>query len=176
MVIAAADTFRAAANEQLEIWAERAGAAARPPGAGLRPCRGGVRCGRRPPSRTGADVVIIDTAGRLHTSVNLMEELEEDQARDPEAGSRRRPTKCSWCSTHPPDRTASSRRSSSTRRSGVTGLVLTKLDGTAKGGIVLAIAREMNVPVRFIGVGEGLEDLQPFDRRGVRGGAVRRGG
>ena len=74
-----------------------------------------------------------------------------------------RRTRCCWCSTPPPGRTAWSRRASSPRASGVTGIVLAKLDGTAKGGIVVAIARELNLPIRYVGVGEKAEDLLPFD-------------
>ena len=104
--------------------------------------------------------MLIDTAGRLHTKTGLMDELGkvkrviEKQARS---------TRCCSCSTPPPARTACSRPRSSPRSSTITGIVLTKLDGTAKGGIVIAVQRELGVPVKLVGLGEGPDDLAPFD-------------
>ncbi len=161
VVLGAADTFRAAAVEQLELWAQRAGVGFvkgppdTDPGA---VAYDAIATGRR----EGADVVIIDTAGRLHTQDDLMAELAKVRR---VIGSRspRRPTRRSSPSTPPQVRTACARLGCSPRRSAVTGLVLTKLDGTAKGGIALAIAHELGIPVKMIGVGEQLEDLRPFD-------------
>ena len=161
VVVGAADTFRAAAEEQLEIWAERAGAA----------FVGGER-GRDPAAiafdaieraeRDGADVVIIDTAGRLHTQQNLMEEL----AKVRRVIERRLPG-----APHETllvvDATTGQNGLQQARlfgeAVGVTGVALTKLDGSAKGGIAVAIAHELGLPVKLIGIGERLEDLRPFD-------------
>ena len=109
------------------------------------------------------DVVLVDTAGRLHNKQNLMNELNKiRRVIDREVPDSATGRRC-WCWTPPPGRTASSRPSSLVRAAGITGIVLTKLDGTAKGGVVLAIAKELGVPVKFVGVGEGIDDLQPFD-------------
>jgi fused signal recognition particle receptor len=107
-------------------------------------------------------VSIVDTAGRLHTQSNLMEELAKVR-RVIEAGSKGARTRRCSSSTRRPARTAFSRRACSARRSGVTGVALTKLDGSRKGGIAVAIAYELGLPVKLIGVGEGLDDLRPFD-------------
>ncbi len=161
VLLAAADTFRAAAGEQLEIWAERAGV----------PCIGG-QPGADPGAvlfdalqaarARGYDLVLADTAGRLHTKYNLMQELQK---------VRRVAAKAVPGAPHEVwlvlDATTGQNALPQAREFhqavGVTGLILTKLDGTAKGGAVFAIARELGLPVRFIGVGEGLEDLLPFD-------------
>ena len=111
----------------------------------------------------GNDVVIVDTAGRLHTQQHLMEELAKVRTRDRAQAARRARTRRCCRSTPPPARTACARRCCSARPVDVTGIVLTKLDGTAKGGIALAIAQELGVPVKLIGIGEGIEDLRPFD-------------
>ncbi len=161
VVIGAADTFRAAAVEQLERWAERAecefvkGKENSDPGA---VAFDAVRRGRE----TGADVVIVDTAGRLHTQDNLMEELTKIRRviakQLPEAPHETLMTV---------DATTGQNGLRQAKLFGeavdVTGIVLTKLDGTAKGGIALAIASELGIPVKLIGVGEQLEDLRPFD-------------
>jgi len=161
VVIAAADTFRAAANEQLEIWAERAGAVLVRQSQGADPAAVAFDAVASAISH-GADVVIVDTAGRLHTRVNLMEELAKIkrviQKRLPGA-----PHEVLLVLDASTGQNGLQQARQFDASVGVTGLVLTKLDGTAKGGIVLAVTREMGVPVRFIGVGEGLEDLQPFD-------------
>jgi fused signal recognition particle receptor len=111
----------------------------------------------------GADVIIIDTAGRLHTKVNLMEELRKIkrviQKRDPSS-----PHEVLLAIDASTGQNGLEQAKQFGASVGVTGLILTKLDGTAKGGIVLAIARELNIPVKYIGVGEGIADLQPFDR------------
>jgi fused signal recognition particle receptor len=161
VVLGAADTFRAAAVEQLELWSERAG----------------VRFVKGPPEsdpgsvayeaiatgrREGADVVIVDTAGRLHTQDNLMAELGKIRRviakQIPEAPHE---TLLTVDATTGQNGLRQARLFS--EAIDVSGLVLTKLDGTAKGGIALAIAHELKIPVKLIGVGEQLEDLRPFD-------------
>ncbi len=161
VVLAAADTFRAAAVEQLQRWAERAGAEfVRGPDNGD---PGSVAYeGVRVALETGADVVIVDTAGRLHTQDNLMEEL---------AKIRRVIGKQIPDAPHEVLLTVDATTGQNGLRQAqlfsaaieVDGLVLTKLDGTAKGGIALAIAHDLGIPVKLIGVGEKLEDLRPFD-------------
>ena len=161
MLLAAADTFRAAAAEQLETWAERAGCELVRGEAGSDP--GAVVFDAIEAAKArGHDVVIVDTAGRLHTQQHLMDELRK--VRKVIASRRRaRPTRRCSRSTPPPARTGCARRCCSARPWTSTGIVLTKLDGTAKGGIALAIAQELGVPVKLIGIGEALEDLRPFD-------------
>jgi fused signal recognition particle receptor len=162
VVIGSADTFRAAANEQLEIWAKRAGAEIIQQRQGADPAAVAFDAVKSATAH-GADVVIIDTAGRLHTKVNLMEELKK---------IRRVIAKQNAAFPHDVllviDASTGQNGLQQARQfsaaAGVTGVVLTKLDGTAKGGIVLAISKELNLPIRFIGVGEGIDDLQPFDR------------
>jgi fused signal recognition particle receptor len=162
VTIAAADTFRAAANEQIGVWAERAGAALIQQKHGADPAAVAFDAVRAAASR-GADVMIIDTAGRLHTKVNLMEELRKIrrvmQKHDPAA-----PHEVLLAIDASTGQNGLQQARQFGASVGVTGLILTKLDGTAKGGIVLAISRELNIPVKFIGVGEGIEDLEPFNR------------
>jgi fused signal recognition particle receptor len=161
VVLAAADTFRAAAVEQLELWAERAGAAfvRGEPGADPGSVAYDAIASAR---RDGADVVIIDTAGRLHTQDDLMGELAKIgrviSKQIPEAPHE---TLLTVDATTGQNGLRQARLFS--EAVSVTGLVLTKLDGTAKGGIALAIAHELGIPVKLIGVGEQLEDLRPFD-------------
>jgi fused signal recognition particle receptor len=162
VVIGAADTFRAAANEQLEVWARRAGAVVISQGPGADPAAVAFDAVSAAGAR-GADVVIIDTAGRLHTKVNLMEELKKIR-RVVQKALPGAPHDVFLVIDASTGQNGLRQAEQFAASAGVTGLVLTKLDGTAKGGIVLAISREMNIPVRFIGVGEGIEDLQPFDR------------
>ncbi len=161
VVLAAADTFRAAAVEQLEQWAERAGAAFVRGPDGADP--GAVAYDAMlAATRDGADVVIVDTAGRLHTQDDLMGEL---------AKIRRVIAKQSPGAPHETLLTVDATTGQNGLRQAqlfsqaidVSGLVLTKLDGTAKGGIALAIAGELGIPVKLIGTGEKLEDLRPFD-------------
>lgn len=161
VVVGAADTFRAAAVEQLEVWAERAGVAfvKGPPNADP----GSVAFDAvEVAKRDGADVVIIDTAGRLHTQDNLMAELAKVKRvigkQIPEAPHE---TLLTVDATTGQNGLRQARMFSESVP--VTGLVLTKLDGTAKGGIALAIAHELGIPVKLIGIGEQLEDLRPFD-------------
>jgi fused signal recognition particle receptor len=162
VMIAAADTFRAAANEQIEIWAERAGAEMVQQRHGSDPAAVAFDAVRAASAR-GSDVVIIDTAGRLHTKVNLMEELKKIkrviQKLDPTA-----PHEVLLVIDASTGQNGMQQAKQFGAAVGVTGLVLTKLDGTAKGGIVLAIAREMNIPVKYVGLGEDIDDLQPFDK------------
>ena len=162
VVIAAADTFRAAANEQIAVWADRAGAELIRQKQGSDPAAVAFDAVRAGAAR-GADVVIIDTAGRLHTKVNLMEELRKIrrviQKHDPSA-----PHEVLLVIDASTGQNGLQQARQFGASVGVTGLVLTKLDGTARGGIVLAIAREFDIPVKFVGVGEGIGDLQPFVR------------
>jgi fused signal recognition particle receptor len=161
VVLAAADTFRAAGVEQLELWAQRAGAAfVRGPDGGD---PGSVAYDAVAQARrTGADVVLIDTAGRLHTQDDLMAELVKIRRvigkQIPEAPHE---TLLTVDATTGQNGLRQARLFS--EAVDVTGLVLTKLDGTAKGGIALAIAHDLGIPVKLIGVGEQLEDLRPFD-------------
>jgi len=161
VLIAAADTFRAAAIEQLAIWSERAGAEFVRHKHGADPAAvafDGVEAARA----RGIDIVLIDTAGRLHTKTNLMEELKKIQ---------RTITKVIQEAPHDIllvlDATTGQNAVSQARMFhealGVTGIALTKLDGTAKGGIVVSIVSDLNIPLQYVGVGETLEDLQPFD-------------
>lgn len=161
VVVAAADTFRAAAAEQLTVWCDRAGVDLVRQGQGADPAAvvfdaiGAVK------SR-GADVLIIDTAGRLHNKKNLMDEL----AKINRVIHRELPDAA--CETLLVlDATTGQNAVSQAREfknaAPITGLILTKLDGTAKGGIVLSIRRELGIPVKFIGVGEQIDDMRPFD-------------
>jgi fused signal recognition particle receptor len=161
VVLAAADTFRAAGVEQLELWAQRAGVSfvKGPPGADPGAVAYDAIASAR---RDGADVVIIDTAGRLHTQDDLMAELAKVRRvigkQIPEAPHE---TLLTVDATTGQNGLRQARLFS--EAIDVSGLVLTKLDGTAKGGIALAIAHELGIPVKLIGVGEQLEDLRPFE-------------
>jgi fused signal recognition particle receptor len=160
-LLCAADTFRAAAIEQLEIWGERSGVEM------IRTKQGGDPSAVLFDALTAAkarqtDVVIVDTAGRLHTKTGLMAELDKmrrtAQRIIPDA-----PHEVLLVLDATTGQNGLQQARQFTESAGVTGIVLTKLDGTAKGGIAVAIAREMKLPVRFVGVGEQLEDLLPFD-------------
>jgi fused signal recognition particle receptor len=163
VIVAAADTFRAAANEQLEIWAQRAGVDIIQQKHGADPAAVAFDSLSSALAR-GADVVIIDTAGRLHTKINLMEELKKIrrvlEKRLPGA-----PNEVLLVLDATTGQNALQQVKQFTAAVEITGLVLTKLDGTAKGGIVLAISNELKIPVKFIGVGEHIDDLQAFDRK-----------
>ncbi len=161
VVLAAGDTYRAAAAEQLAEWAERAGAELVRSAEGADP--GSVAFDAVSAARArGADVVIVDTAGRLHTQGNLMDELAKVRRviakQMPEAPHE---TLISIDATTGQNGLRQAKVFSEAAE--VDGVVLTKLDGTAKGGIVLAIANELGIPVKLIGTGESLEDLRPFD-------------
>jgi len=162
VLIAAADTFRAAANEQLEIWAQRAGVEIIQQRQGADPAAVAFDSLKSAAAKE-VDVVIIDTAGRLHTKVNLMEELKKIkrvmQKILPDA-----PHEVLLVLDASTGQNAIQQARQFSDAVGVNGLVVTKLDGTAKGGVVLAISQELKIPVRFIGVGEKIDDLQPFSR------------
>ena len=163
VLLCAGDTFRAAAADQLEIWANRAGVDIIRQNEGADP--GAVLFDALQAAKArGVDVVLCDTAGRLHNKQNLMNEL----AKLRKIIARECPD--SVCETLLVlDATTGQNGLIQARTfketAGLTGIVLTKLDGTAKGGIVIAIAQELQVPVKFVGVGEGIDDLKPFDAR-----------
>jgi fused signal recognition particle receptor len=163
VIIGAGDTFRAAAIEQLELWGQRAGCPV------IRHAQGGdpgavafdaVKAAKA----RGTDIVILDTAGRLHTKVNLMEELKKVQrvvSKEVPDG----PHENLLVLDGSTGQNALSQARFFNEAVGVTGIALTKLDGTAKGGIIVAIARELKIPIRYIGVGEGIDDLKDFSAR-----------
>jgi fused signal recognition particle receptor len=161
VLLCAADTFRAAAVEQLEIWGQRTSTDVIRQKTGADPSAVLFDALQSAKARK-VDYVIVDTAGRLHTKENLMAELEK---------MRRTASRVVPGSPHEVllvlDATTGQNGLEQARKftetSGVTGIVLTKLDGTAKGGVVVAIARELNLPIRYIGVGEKIDDLLPFD-------------
>ncbi|MDP2360440.1 MAG: signal recognition particle-docking protein FtsY [bacterium] len=161
VLLVAADTFRAAAVEQLEVWAGRAGADLIKAAPGADPAAVAFD-GLSAALARGHDLVLVDTAGRLHNKKNLMTELDKIRRvlgrRLPGA-----PHEVLLVLDGTTGQNALSQARLFTEATGVTGLVLTKLDGTARGGIALAIHQELGIPVRWIGVGEGLADLQPFD-------------
>ncbi len=163
VVIGSADTFRAAANEQLEIWATRAGAAIIQQQQGSDPAAVAFDAVKSAMAHR-ADVVIIDTAGRLHTKTNLMEELKKVQ-RVIAKHNPAFPHEVLLVIDASTGQNGLQQAKQFGAATGVTGLVLTKLDGTAKGGIVLAISREMKLPIKYVGVGEQIDDLQPFDKQ-----------
>ena len=161
VVLCAADTFRAAAIEQLEVWAKRSGAELIKQKAGADPAAV-VFDGLSAARSKNADAVIVDTAGRLHTKSNLMAELEKMKRTAakivPDA-----PHDVLLVMDATTGQNGLNQAREFTGHVGVTGIVLTKLDGTAKGGIVIAISRELGLPIRFVGIGEQIDDLVPFD-------------
>jgi fused signal recognition particle receptor len=157
--IAGADTFRAAAGEQLEVWAVRAGAHLISQERGADPGSVVFDAVKSATAR-GSDVLIVDTAGRLHTKVPLMDELQKIGRVIEKAGARVAETLLVLDATTGQNGIAQAR--AFTEAVQVSGIVLTKLDGTAKGGVVLAVREELGVSVRLVGTGEGLDDLQPF--------------
>ncbi len=161
VILAAGDTFRAAAIEQLEIWSERAGAQIIKHKSGADPAAVAYDAVVSAKARN-ADVVIIDTAGRLHTKVNLMEELKKiKRVVSKELPSA--PHEVLLVVDATSGQNVIHQAKMFGEAAGVTGIALTKLDGTAKGGIVVAIKRELDIPVKLIGVGEGVEDLRDFN-------------
>lgn len=170
VLIGAADTFRVAANEQLEIWAERAGVNMIQQAHGADPGAVAFDTVKAAIARQ-ADVVIVDTAGRLHTKVNLMEELKKIK-RVMQKLLADAPHEVLLVLDATTGQNAIQQAKQFTRAVGVTGLVLTKLDGTAKGGIVIAVGKELNIPVKYIGVGERIDDLQTFNRKAFRASAL----
>ena len=161
VVLAAADTFRAAAIEQLEIWAQRSGCDIIKQNEGSDPAAVVFDAISAAKAR-GADVIIADTAGRLHNKKHLMDELAKiNRILDRELPDADKEVLLVLDATT--GQNAVSQVEHFKEATGITGIVLTKLDGTAKGGIVLAIKNSLDVPVKFIGVGEQIDDLQPFD-------------
>ncbi|MEE8185063.1 MAG: signal recognition particle-docking protein FtsY [Thermodesulfobacteriota bacterium] len=163
VILAAGDTFRAAAIEQLMVWGERTGCEV------IRHSQGGdpgavAFDAVKAATARGADIVILDTAGRLHTKVNLMEELKKiKRVVDKEIpGAPHENLLVLDAST---GQNAINQAHTFNEAIGVTGIALTKLDGTAKGGIIVAIAKELKIPIRFIGVGEKVDDLRDFYAR-----------
>ncbi len=163
VLLAAGDTFRAAAGEQLEVWAQRVGAELVRQKHGADPSAVAYDAVEAALGR-GCDMVIIDTAGRLHTKVNLMEELKKIHRvvgkRLPGA-----PHEVILVLDATTGQNALSQAKLFNQAVPLTGVILTKLDGTAKGGIVVAIAAELKLPILFVGLGEGMEDLRPFDAK-----------
>ncbi|NPV25879.1 MAG: signal recognition particle-docking protein FtsY [Firmicutes bacterium] len=160
VLLAAGDTFRAAAIDQLEIWGQRVGVEVIKHREGADPAAVVFDALQAARARK-ADLLIIDTAGRLHTKVNLMEELKKVR-RVIEREYPGAPHEVLLVLDATTGQNAVSQARLFTQATGVTGIVLTKLDGTAKGGIVVAIASELQIPVKFIGIGEKLDDLKEF--------------
>ncbi len=163
VILGAADTFRAAAIDQLKLWGERVGARVVAHQHGADP--GAVAFDSLSAAESaGGDIVIIDTAGRLHTKSNLMEELKKIyrviQRKYPDA-----PHETLLVLDATTGQNGLSQARTFTEAVGITGIVLSKLDGTAKGGIAFSIAHQLQIPVRFIGTGERMDDLAPFDAR-----------
>ena len=160
VVLAAADTFRAAADTQLELWAARSGAEVVKHAPGADPAAvayDGVQAAKA----RGADLLIVDTAGRLHTKRNLMDELSKiRRVVERESGP---PSEVLLVLDATTGQNGIAQARAFTEAVDVTGIVLTKLDGTAKGGIVIAVQQELGIPVKLVGVGESAEDLEPFD-------------
>jgi fused signal recognition particle receptor len=161
VVVAAADTFRAAAVEQMAIWAERTGAEVVRSQPGADPAAVAFDAARAARAR-GADELLVDTAGRLHNKKPLMDELAKI-ARVIAKEVPGAPHETLLVLDGTTGRNAVNQAREFTRVAPVTGLVLTKLDGTARGGVAVAIGRELGIPVRYVGVGEGAEDLLLFD-------------
>ncbi len=161
VLLCAADTFRAAAADQLEIWSERSGVELVRQYEGADPAAVVFDALTAAKARS-ADVVLIDTAGRLHNKQNLMNELNKiSRVVDRELPGCDRETLLVLDATTGQNGLIQAKQFK--EAAGITGIVLTKLDGSAKGGIVIAIAQELQVPVKFIGVGEGIDDLMPFE-------------
>jgi fused signal recognition particle receptor len=170
VLVVAADTFRAAAAEQLEVWAQRAGVAFHRGPEGADP--GAVLTdGLRMALARSFDAVLVDTAGRLHTKGHLMAELSKlARVAGREIGEAPHETLLVLDATFGSNGLAQGREFA--KAGGVTGLVLTKLDGTAKGGVAVAVVRELGVTIRFVGVGEAIDDLLPFDPAAFAEGLV----
>ena len=161
VVVAAADTFRAAAAEQLNVWCDRAGVDIIKQDAGADPASVVFDAISAVKSR-GADVLIIDTAGRLHNKKNLMDELAKiDRVIGRELPDAAKETLLVLDATT--GQNAVYQAKEFKEASKITGLVLTKLDGTAKGGIIISIKKELGIPVKFIGIGEQIDDMKPFN-------------
>ena len=161
VILGAADTFRDAAIEQLAVWADRAGVDVVKHGQGADPAAVVFDTIKAAKAR-GCDIVICDTAGRLHNKKNLMDELAKiSRVIERELPDADKEILLVVDATTGQNAVNQAREFKSA--AGITGIVLTKLDGTARGGVVLAIREDLKVPVKFVGVGEGIDDLQPFD-------------
>ncbi len=163
VMMAAGDTFRAAAIDQLKVWSERAGVpiiSGLPGGDPAATIYDALRAARA----RRADLVLADTAGRLHTKYNLMKEIEKIRAVCARS-VHQAPHETLLIIDAPTGQNALVQAQKFKESAGVTGVVLTKLDGTARGGMIFAIYRELGLPVRFVGTGERIEDLAPFDAR-----------
>ena len=168
VILGAADTFRAAAIEQLQVWADRADVDLIKHGEGSDPASvvyDTIAAGKA----RGSDVIIIDTAGRLHNKKNLMDELNKiSRVIERELPDASKEILLVLDATT--GQNAVNQAKDFKEAAGITGIVLTKLDGTAKGGVVLAINNELDVPVKFVGVGEKIDDLQPFNPKAFADG------
>ena len=161
VMMAAADTFRAAAAEQLTVWAERAGVPIVKHGEGADPAAVVFDATASFKARN-RDILLCDTAGRLHNKKNLMNELEKmRRVIDRELPGI--PVEALMVLDATTGQNAIAQARAFGESAGLTGIILTKLDGTAKGGVAVAVKEELNIPVRFVGVGEGIEDMHPFD-------------
>jgi fused signal recognition particle receptor len=160
VLLGSADTFRAAASEQLDIWAERAGVDVVRRDRGADPAAVAFDTVAAA-EESGSDLTLIDTAGRLHTSADLMRELQKVR-RVTESRSKP-PVRCVLVIDATTGQNGLTQARQFNEALGIDAIILTKLDGTAKGGIAVAIARELGVPIVRLGVGESLEDLRPFD-------------
>ena len=161
MLLCAADTFRAAAAEQLTIWADRSGLEIIRQHEGADPAAVVFDAASAAKARN-TDVVLVDTAGRLHNKQNLMNELNKiSRVIDRELPEAEKEILLVLDAATGQNAVNQAREFKNS--CGITGIVLTKLDGTARGGVVIAIKEDLNVPVKFIGVGEQIDDLQPFD-------------
>jgi len=170
VLMVAADTFRAAAIEQLAVWAQRTGADIVRHEQGADPSAV-VFDGLRAARARGAQIVLVDTAGRLHTRTPLMDELGKVR-RTVEREVPGGPHEVLLVLDATTGQNALSQARAFTEAAGVTGVVVTKLDGTAKGGVVLAVNQELGIPVRYVGVGEGVDDLRPFEPEAFVSGLV----
>ncbi len=161
--LAGSDTFRAAASEQLDVWARRAGAQLVSQERGADPGAVAFDAVKAAEAR-GMDVLIVDTAGRLHTKTPLMDELQKVR-RVIEKASGRAPDETLLVLDATTGQNGIAQARAFTEAVEVTGVALTKLDGTAKGGVMLAVREQLGVPIKLVGIGEGVDDLEPFDAR-----------
>ena len=170
VILGAADTFRAAAIEQLGVWADRAGVDMIRQNEGSDPAA--VVCDTMSAAKArGNDIVLCDTAGRLHNKKNLMDELNKiSRVIDRELPNTARETLLVLDATT--GQNALNQAKEFAAAAGITGIVLTKLDGTAKGGVVVAIKQELGIPVKLVDVGEGIDDLMPFDPKEFAAGIL----
>jgi len=163
VVLAAADTFRAAAIDQLEVWAERSGARIVKHSPGADPAAVVYDAVNSAKSR-GDDIVLIDTAGRLHTKEHLIKELQKIK-RTIKKLMPNQPVETLLVLDGTIGQNSINQAKVFKESTDVTGIIITKLDGTAKGGAIIPICKELKIPIKFIGIGEGIEDLQPFDAK-----------